>query len=107
MHAIEKKVNEIKELSFIENQITQDGAEFVYNWLKKHRMKDVPHNLNMINCDLSLNKVMHNALVEVENELAINRKFQQDVRNIAIERERRKMKASSSEFRRNKKQQLR
>ena len=54
-------------------------------------MKDVSHNLNIIWCDLSLNKVMHKALNDVESQLAINRKYQQDVKNIAIAREKKQM----------------
>ena len=63
----------------------------MYSWLKRLRMKDVSHNLNIIWCDLSLNKVMHKALNDVESQLAINRKYQQDVKNIAIAREKKQM----------------
>ena len=70
-------------------------------------MKDVPHNLNMITCDLSMNKVMHKALHDIESQLEINRKFQQDVKNIAIEREKRQMKFSTKEINRNHNQQKR
>ena len=64
-------------------------------------MKDIPHNLNLISCDLSMNKVMYKEMNDVEAQLAINRKFQQDVKNIAFDRERRQMKASTTELRRN------
>ena len=52
-----------------------------------------------------MNKIMFKELKDVEAQLAINRKFQQDVKNIEIDRERRQMKASSNELRRNRKKQ--
>ena len=48
-----------------------------------------------------MNKVMYKEMNDVEAQLAINRKFQQDVKNIAFDRERRQMKASTTELRRN------
>lgn len=101
MKAIEKKENSIRDLSFVDNEITQEGADFLFNWLKNIRMRDVGHNLNITNCDLSLNKVLHRQLEKIEAELLINRKFVQDVRNIEIKREKRKMKISATELRRN------
>lgn len=74
--AVEKKVNKISRLSFVDSQITNEGAFFVQNWLKKQRMRDVAHNLNMVTCDLTLNKVMFKQLREIETQLAVNRKFQ-------------------------------
>ena len=64
--AIEKNVNTITELSFVENDLSDDGAFFLYNWLKQIRLRDVPHNLNLVQCDLSLNKIMHKTVREVE-----------------------------------------
>ena len=52
-----------------------------------------------------MNKVMYKEMNDVEAQLAINRKFQQDVKNIAFDRERRQMKASTTELRRNQKKQ--
>lgn len=56
--------NSISELSLFENEITDDGAFFFYNWLKKLRQRG---KMSMVSCDLAKNKVMHKALNEVES----------------------------------------
>ena len=51
------------------------GAEFLHTWLKKLRTKNVSHNLSIVSCDLSMNKVMYKELKEIEAQLDVNRKF--------------------------------
>ena len=46
--ALEKNVNTITELSFVENDLSDEGAFFLYNWLKRIRLINVPHNLNLV-----------------------------------------------------------
>ena len=48
---IEMQPNAISELGFIDNDLTDDSAFFFYNWLKKHRMRDVRHSMNIVQCD--------------------------------------------------------
>lgn len=64
LKAIEEVDNSISELSLFENEITDDGAFFFYNWLKKLRQRG---KMSMVSCDLNKNKVMHKALNEVES----------------------------------------
>ena len=59
LKAIEKKDNAVSELSFTQNQISGEGSSFLCNWLKKQRTRNVQHNMNLVSCDLSMNKVMH------------------------------------------------
>ena len=66
LKAIGKKENLIKELSFVQNQITDEGANIVCNWLQRQRMRKVANQMNIVTCDLSMNKVLHKSLKEVE-----------------------------------------
>ena len=44
LHAIETKENAFTEFRFVENAMTDDGAFYLYNWLKKIRAMNVPHS---------------------------------------------------------------
>ena len=57
--------------------------------------------MNLVSCDLSMNKVMHRDLRDLDAQLAINRKFKNDVKNIEIEREKKQMEFAGIELRRN------
>ena len=63
--------------------------------------------MNLVSCDLSMNKVMHHDLRDLDAQLAINRKFKNDVKNIEIEREKKQMKFAGTELQRNQQEQKR
>lgn len=67
IQAIEAQPNEIQELGFIDNDLTDEGALFFYHWLKRHRMRDVAHSMQIIQCDFQLNKIMWKTLKDVES----------------------------------------
>ena len=73
--AIEKRSNTLTKLSFIENAVTDDGGFYLYEWLKRFRSLNVSHNLNIVQFNLSYNKVMYKVLEDIESQLIINRKF--------------------------------
>ena len=75
LFALEKRQNTLTKLSFIENDITDDGGFYLYEWLKRFRTMNVSHNLNLVKFDLSYNKVMYKGLEDIESQLIINRKF--------------------------------
>ena len=72
LQAIEENVNTIRELSFSENQLTDSAAIYLCNFLKNIRMQDVEHSMNLVEVDLSLNKILHKTLKDVETQLSIN-----------------------------------
>ena len=82
LQAIEKRDNKISELSFVENDLTDESGFFLYQWLKRLRMQDVGWSMNVIVCDISLNKVLYKTLKEVEGELAVNYKFMLDRKKV-------------------------
>ena len=55
VNAIEKEPNQITELSFVENCISDKSANFLVDMIKRLRMRDVPHNINLVSVDLSKN----------------------------------------------------
>ena len=50
-------------------------------------MQDLEHSMNLVSCDMSLNKIMHRYLVDVENGLLVNQKFRHGAKNRAIQHE--------------------
>ena len=71
----------------MDNDLTDEGAFFFFNWLKKHRMRDVKHSLQIVSCDFQFNKIMWKTLKEVESQLGINKKFHADRKKLEIETE--------------------
>ena len=72
LKAMEKYENKIEELHFYENDLTDESAYFIANWIKNMRMKDVPHSMNLVQCDMTMNKCMPKSLKEVENQIQVN-----------------------------------
>ena len=72
LHAIEENVNMIRELGFAENQLSDTAATYLVNFLKNIRMQDVEHSMNILEVDLTLNKILFKTVKEVEVQLAIN-----------------------------------
>ena len=105
--AIEKNVNKLEALHFASNELTDEGAFFLYNWLKKQRMRDVEHNLNIVTFDLSLNKILRKHYKDVEVQLAVNQKFQTERKNLEIATEVKIMKTSRIQLRHSHRKQRR
>ena len=53
--AIEKNPNEIVELSFVENCISDKSANYLVEMIKRLRVQDVTHRINLVSIDLSKN----------------------------------------------------
>ena len=87
--------------------MTDEIPFFITNWLKNLRSKDVPHSMNMVTCDISLNKCMPKSIKEVENQLQVNRRFFQERKNLETQAEIKIKKASRIELRRNQRKQKR
>ena len=51
------------------------------------RMQNLPHNMKLIACDLSANKIIHRYLKEVEADLNVNAKFKIEAKNRQIQHE--------------------
>ena len=62
------------------------------------RMQDVVHNMNLVECDLRLNKVTFKHLKDLEGQLGVNTKFKHDKQRIAEATEVKIMKASKIEL---------
>lgn len=65
------------------------------------RMKNLPHNMNIVSCDLNFNKIMHKFIIEVENGLQINLKYKQGAKNRAIQQELKEKQITSNKLKRN------
>jgi len=63
--------------------------------------------MNLIHCDLSLNKIMHKHLKDIENQLAVNRKYNTESKNREIQLEVLKKKHSKKELGRTHRKQIR
>ena len=63
--------------------------------------------MNLVHCDLSLNKIMHRHLKDVENQLAVNSKYNTESKNREIQLEVLKKKHSRKELGRTHRKQIR
>ena len=72
LRAIEENQNTIRELGFSENQLSDSAAIYLVNFLKNIRMQDVEHSMNIIEVDLTCNKILFKTIKEVEIQLGIN-----------------------------------
>jgi len=92
--ALDSQSNKVCKLSFVDNNLTDASASFLWHWLKRQRMRDVDYSMNLVVCDLSLNKIMLKNMKEVESQLNINRRFKLEAKNRSIQLEV-KMKSGS------------
>ena len=84
---IEQKKNELAELYFYSNNLTDDAAQFVSMWLKQMRMSEVEHSMNLVVCDMGKNLIMHRYLKDLEQDLNVNRRYKLDAKNRKIQAE--------------------
>ena len=72
LQSIEENENTIRELGFSENQLSDSAAIDLVNFLKNIRMQDVEHSMNILDVDLTLNKILFKTVKDVETQLGIN-----------------------------------